>query len=171
MAQSHQNRIHAGVSAFLSASEGLTAAVERLNDAAAAHTPAGGGWNAAQIGYHVAITNDFLAGILTGAIPKAVPAPAGFQENLNVFAQVPSKVTTYPALEPPAGVARAQAIAKLRESTARAVKAIETLSADRASGQVVEFPFGAISLYQLSEFLGGHVVRHQAQLQRATASV
>jgi hypothetical protein len=28
-----------------------------------------------------------------------------------------------------------------------------------------------ISLYQLGEFLGAHVVRHRAQLQRATADV
>jgi hypothetical protein len=171
MAQSHQNRIHASVSAFVSASEGLIAALERLNDGAATHAPACGGWNAAQIAHHVAVTNDFLAGILTGAIPKAVSAPAGFQENPDVFAHLPSKVTTFPALEPPAGVTRAEAIAKLRESTAQAAKAIEGLSADRASGHVVEFPFGAISLYQLSEFIGGHVVRHQAQLQRSIASV
>jgi hypothetical protein len=171
MAQSHQNRIHANVSAFVSASEGMIAALERLDDAAATHTPADGEWNAAQIGYHVATTNDFLAGILTGAIPRTAPAPAGFQENPNVFSQVPSKVTTFSALEPPANVTRAQAIAKLRESTSQAVKAIEGLNAERASGQVVEFPFGAISLYQLSEFIGGHVVRHHAQLQRATASV
>ena len=171
MAQSHQNRLHASVSAFLSASEGMISALERLNDAAATHPPAGGGWNAAQIGYHVATTNDFLAGILTGAIPKAVPAPAGFNENPTVFSGVPSKVTTFPALEPPASATRAEALARLRASTAQAVKAIEGLSGERASGQVVEFPFGAISLYQLAEFLGGHVVRHQAQLQRATATV
>jgi len=149
----------------------MIAALERLNDAAAMHTPAGGGWTAAQIGYHVATTNDFLGGILTGAIPKAVAPPAGFQENPNVFSQLPTKVTTFAALEPPANVTRAQAISKLRESTAQTVKAIEGLNAERASGQVVEFPFGKISLYQLAEFIGGHVVRHHAQFQRATASV
>jgi hypothetical protein len=171
MAQSHQNRIHASVSAFVSASEGLIAALERLNDTAATHTTPGGGWSAAQIGYHVATANDFLAGILTGAIPRSIPAPAGFQENPNVFSQLPSKVTTHSALEPPADATRGQSIAKLRHSTALAVKAIEGLTAERASGQVVEFPFGAISLYQLSEFIGGHVVRHTAQLERATTGV
>ena len=171
MARSHQNRIHASVSAFLSASEAMIAALERLNDAAASQSPASGGWSAAQIGYHVATTNDFLAGILIGVIPKAVPAPAGFVEKADLFSQLPTKITTFEALEPPANVTRTQAIAKLRESTAQAVKAIEGLSAERASGHVVEFPFGAISLYQLAEFIDGHVVRHQAQLQRAPASV
>jgi hypothetical protein len=149
----------------------MIAALERLNDAAAIHPPAGGGWTPAQIGYHVVMTNDFLAGILTGAIPRAVPAPPGFQENSSLFSGLPDRVTTFPALEPPAAATRAEAIAKLRESTAQTVKAIEGLTADRASGQVVEFPFGRISLYQLVEFIGGHVMRHHAQLQRATATV
>ncbi len=171
MSQPHQNRIHASVNAFVSASEGLIAALERLTDAAATHTTTGGGWSAAQIGYHVATANDFLVGILTGAIPRSIPAPAGFQENPSVFSQLPSKVATYSALEPPTNATRAQSIAKLRQSTAQAVKAIEGLTAERASGQVVEFPFGAISLYQLSEFIGGHVVRHKTQLERASAGV
>lgn len=171
MAQSHQNRIHASVSAFLSASEDMIAALERMNDAAAAHAPPRGGWTAAQIGYHVAITNEFLAGILTGVIPKSFPAPAGFRENPNVFSGVPAKVTTFASLEPPAQVNRTRSIGKLRESTTEAVRAIESLTAERASGQVVQFPFGAISLYQLSEFLGAHVLRHHAQLQRASAVV
>src|SRR5215208_3513364 len=136
MAQSHQNRIHASVTAFQSASEGLIGALERLNDNAATYAPAAGGWNAAQIAHHVAVTNDFLAGILTGTIPKAVPAAAGFRENPDVFAQLPSKVTTFAALEPPAEVKREEAIAKLRHSTVQAVKAIEALTADRASGHV-----------------------------------
>lgn len=171
MAHSHQDRIHASVTAFLTASEGLIAALDRLNDAAATHTPPGGGWTPAQIGYHVAITNEFLVGILTGVIPKAFPAPAGFQENPTVFSALPAKVTTFSSLEPPADVTRPQAMARLRESTAVAVKAIESLTPERASGQVVQFPFGAISLYQLSEFLGRHVLRHEAQLQRAAAGV
>jgi hypothetical protein len=37
------------------------------------------------------ITDDFLAGILTGSIPKSVPAPSGFQENPNVFAGCPGE--------------------------------------------------------------------------------
>jgi DinB superfamily len=170
MAQSHQNRIHATVSAFLAASEGMIAAIERLNDAAAVHAPAGGGWNAAQIGYHVASANAYLAEILAGSIPRTRPAPDGFQENPHVFSGVPSKLKTFPSLEPPAVVTRTEALDKLRESTAQAVEAIEGLNAERAAGEVVDFPFGVISLYQLAEFLGGHVVRHQAQLQRATAS-
>ena len=171
MAQSHQNRIHATVSAFLSASERMIAAMERLNDAAAVHIPETGGWSAAQIGYHVASTNEYLAGILTGAIPRSRPAPDGFQENPHVFSGLPSKIKTFPSLEPPADATRAQAAAKLHDSTTRVVQAIEGLTAERAAGEVIDFPFGVISLYQLAEFLTRHVLRHETQLQRATASV
>ena len=85
MAQSHQNRIHASVSAFQSASEGLIASLERLNDDVATRAPRDGGWNAAQIGYHVATTNEFLSGLLDGSVPSAIPAPTGFVENPGIF--------------------------------------------------------------------------------------
>ena len=171
MGQSHQNRIHATVTAFLSASEGFIAAVERLNDAAAVHPSPGGGWNPAQIGWHVASANEYLAGILSGGISRARPAPEGFQENPHVFSGLPSQIKTFPSLEPPADATRPQAVAKLRASTAQMVQAIEGLTVDRARGEVIDFPFGVISLYQLAEFVTRHVARHQAQLQRATASV
>jgi DinB superfamily len=171
LAQSHQNRIHATVSAFQSASEGLIAAMERLDDEAAVRVPPGGGWNPAQIGYHVASANEYLAGILAGSVRRSRPAPEGFLENPHVFSGLPSKIQTFPALEPPSNASRAQAIAKLRDSTAQVVQAIEGLSVERAAGEVIDFPFGLISLYQLAEFLTRHVLRHEAQLQRATVAV
>jgi hypothetical protein len=171
MGQSHQNRIHATVTAFVSAADAFIAAIEQLNDTAAVHPPSGGGWTPAQIGWHVASANEYLAGILTGAIPRAHPAHEGFQEDPHVFSGLPSKIKTFPSLEPPAGATRSQAVAKLRESTAQMIQAIEGLSVERAAGEVIDFPFGVISLYQLAEFVTRHVARHQAQLQRATASV
>ena len=171
MAQTHQNRIHASVSAFQSASDDLIAALERLDDKAATRVPQDGGWNAAQIGYHVATTNDFLAGVLTGTIPSAVPTVPGFAESSEVLKRVPAKLETFPQLEPPATVTRADAIAKLRQSTSATVKAIESLAADRAAGYCVQFPVGQLSMYQVADFIGGHVLRHQKQLQRATAGV
>ena len=167
MAQSHQNRIHASVSAFQSASEQLIAALERLNDDVATRAPQAGGWNAAQIGYHVATTNEFLSGMLSGAVPTAVPAPAGFAENPGVFNNIPSKIETFPQLQPPPSVTRAEAIEKLRRSTSSTVQAIESLSAERAGGYCVQFPIGQLSMYQVADFIGGHVVRHQKQLERA----
>jgi DinB superfamily len=169
MAQSHQNRIHASVSAFQSASEQLIAALERLNDELATRPPGDGGWNAAQIGYHVATTNEFLSGLLSGAVPGAVPVPDGFAENPAIFNNVPAKIETYPQLQPPAGVTRADAIERLRVTMGTTVQAIESLTADRAGAFTVPFPMGHLSMYQVADFIGGHVIRHQKQLQRATA--
>jgi hypothetical protein len=168
MAQSHQNRIHASVSAFQSASEGLIASLERLNDDVATRAPRDGGWNAAQIGYHVATTNEFLSGLLDGSVPSAIPAPAGFVENPGIFNSFPSKIETFPQLQPPPTVTRADAIDKLRRSTSTTVQAIESLTAERAGGYCVQFPVGQLSMYQVADFIGGHVVRHQKQLERAT---
>ena len=55
MAQSHQNRIHASVSAFQSASEQLIAALERLNDDVATRAPQGmkNSWKRSGFGWNV----------------------------------------------------------------------------------------------------------------------
>jgi len=171
MSQSHQNRIHACAAAFTTANDAFVSSLQRLSDEAAARTPAGGGWTAAQIAWHVAVTNDLLAGMLTGDVPSAVPAPPDFKENPAIFSTVPAKIETFPILEPPPSAARASAMMKLKESAAGTVKAIEALQADRACGHVVPLPFGQVSLYQLCEFIGAHVARHQAQLDRAIAGV
>jgi len=170
MTASRQNRIHACVAAFQAASDALVSSLEGLTDELATRTPPEGGWTPAQIGWHVAATSDLLAGMLTGDVPGAVPAPPGFIENAAIFTAVPSKVETFPVLQPPASTARAAAIARLNTSASATVKAIEALEAERASGHVVQLPFGHVSLYQLCEFIGAHVARHQAQLDRALAA-
>ena len=75
MTASRQTRIHACVTAFQTASDALVSSIEGLSDEAAMRTPPTGGWTPAQIGWHVAATSDLLAGMLTGDIPGAVPAP------------------------------------------------------------------------------------------------
>jgi hypothetical protein len=89
MANSHETRIHNAVNAFEEANASMVRLLEALNDEAARRAPSDGGWNPAQVGYHVAITNELFAGILAGAVPMAKPAPAGFAENPNVFSNVP----------------------------------------------------------------------------------
>jgi hypothetical protein len=170
MANPHEKRIHNAVNAFEEANASMVRLLEALNDEAAKRAPSGGGWNAAQVGYHVAISNELFAGILAGAVPMAKPAPPGFNENPNVFSNVPSKVSTFPALEPPAAVSRDEALSKLRSAQAQIVGAIKALSPDSASGRVMELPFGAITMYQAAEFAGAHIHRHIAQIQRCTAS-
>lgn len=170
MANSHETRIHNAVNAFEEANASMVRLLEALNDEAARRAPSDGGWNAAQVAYHVAITNELFAGILTGSVPMAKPVPAGFAENPNVFSNVPSKVDTFPALQPPAVVSRDEALSKLKSAQAQMVGAMKALSPDSASGRVMELPFGAITMYQAAEFAGAHIGRHIAQIHRCTAS-
>ena len=52
-------------------------------------------WTAAQIGWHVATTNDWIAGVLIGTTPMAEPAAPGFRETLHMH-PLPQRVKTAP---------------------------------------------------------------------------
>lgn len=143
--------------------------LERLSEAAATRAPAEGGWNPAQIGWHVAVANEMLAGALTGTVPMAKPVPPDFTEDPAFFSRIPAKVRTFPQLEPPPDATLNTALGKLRASTASVVNALETMSEERARGHVVEFSMGGMSMYQFADFTVGHVSRHQAQLDRTIA--
>ena len=118
---------------------------------------------------HLALSNELFAGILTGAVVMAQAVPDGFTEDSAVFSKVPTKITTFPSLEPPDGVTRAEAVERLRRANEQVVAAIEGLSDQRGGGHCVQLPFGTISLYQFADFTGAHMIRHTAQLERATA--
>jgi len=166
----HDDRIRSIDNTFITANGELIAAIERLNDQAATRRPSDGGWSAAQIGYHVALTNEFLSAVMSGGVAEmAVPKPAGFQEALATL-ELPAKVKTFPALEPPADTSRADAIAKLTGSAGAFAQALGTVSQERCAGTCIQMPFKAVfSLYEVGEFAVGHVHRHIGQLQRTTA--
>lgn len=125
-------------------------------------------WSAAQIGWHVALTNEWVAGVITGATPMAQPAPAGFKETLHTLT-MPDKIKTFPSLEPPAVVGRDSALEKLRASGQQMSKAIASLTPERGGGYTVTLPFGTLSLYELADFAAGHIARHLAQVDRTIA--
>jgi len=145
--------------------------VSRLRDmppAAAEERPDLDAWSAAQIGWHVALANEWIAGILTGATPMAEPAAPGFRETLHTLT-LPDKVKTFPTLEPPAVVGRDSALEKLRASGQHMSKAIASLTTDRGGSYTVTFPFGTLSLFELGDFAAGHVARHISQVERTVA--
>jgi hypothetical protein len=148
-----------------------TSLVNRLRDmppGAAEHRPDGESWSAAQIGCHVALTNESIAGVLTGATPTAQPAPDGFTECFNAAA-MPAKVKTSSRLEPPHPVSRDAALERLRASSQHMSKAIASLTPERGSGYTVTLPFGTLSLFELADFAAAHVTRHCHQVDRAVA--
>jgi len=170
MSTSHESRISNAISSLQAATASIVQVLEALTDEAARTAPQGGGWSPAQVGLHVAMTNDLFAEIITGGVPMSKPAPVGFSEDPDVFSKAPSKIKTPDPLEPPAaGVTRADAIARLRSAQMTAEGALKTLSPDRASGRVIELPLGVITLYQAAEYLGPHTSRHIAQIQRCLA--
>lgn len=125
-------------------------------------------WTAAQIGWHVATTNDWIAGVLIGTTPMAEPAAPGFRETLHM-ATLPEKIKTPPALEPPSIVGRDSAMEKLRASGQHMSKAIASLTPERGSGYTVTLAFGTLSLFELADFASGHIARHIAQIDRTVA--
>jgi hypothetical protein len=168
---SHHERITAQQADFTAAMKQFEETVGRMDDAAATKAPADGGWTVAQIAWHVGQTNELLAGVLSGQVPMATPAPEGFAENPNVFSGVPDKIKTFPQLEPPPGTTRADGLGKLKGSAHSYLETLQALPAERASGYCVDFPFGKLSLYQIADFAAAHVGRHHRQVQRATAGV
>lgn len=130
----------------------------------------GEGWSAAQIGTHVAMTNEFVAAVLTGQTPMAQPAPEGFQESFSPDA-LPAKAQAPAVLQPPAVVGLDAAIERLRASAQSVSKAIAALTPDRGAHYCVSMPFGTLSLFELADFTAAHVSRHAAQVQRSIARV
>ena len=125
-------------------------------------------WSPAQIGCHVALTNDWIAGVLTGSTPMAHPAAASFKESFNPGG-LPAKVKTFPTLEPPHPVSRDAALERLRASGQHVTKAIASLTPERGSGYTVTLPFGTLSLFELADFTAAHVARHYQQLEQTVA--
>jgi hypothetical protein len=147
-----------------------TSLVNRLRDlppGAAEQRPDDDCWSAAQIGCHVALTNEWAAGVLTGSTPMATPAAPGFRESFNPGA-IPSKLKTFPSLEPPHPVSRDAALERLRTSGQHMTKAIAALTNDRGAGYTVALPFGTLSLFELADFTAAHVARHCQQVERCS---
>ena len=169
MAAPHETRIQSAVNRFEETNAKMVALLEALSDEAAKRAPSEGSWTPAQVGYHVAVTNELFAGILSGAVPFARQSPPGFSENPDVFASLPSQVRTLPPLEPPPAASRGEVIDKLKSAERALITAIKALPSDRAASQVMDLPFGTITMYQAAEFTGAHVVRHLDQIRRCTS--
>ncbi len=154
---------------FNAAHHTLAVKLRDLPAATAEQPPDQEAWSAAQIGWHVAQVNEWIAGVLTGSTGSAQPVPSGFKETFNATT-LPTKIKTSSALEPPPVVGRDVALERLRASGQHMSKAIASLTPERGGGFCVEMRFGILSLFELAEFAAGHVNRHVAQLARVTAT-
>ena len=151
---------------FGAAQTALISQFRELVPGSGEHQPAADAWSAAQIVCHVAMANEWAAGVLTGATPLAQPAPAGFGERATPIdiPRVPRQ-KTFP-LPPPTVVGAEAALERLRASGHRLSKAIASLTPERGSGYCVTLPFGTISLFELAELTTAHVARHTSQVEK-----
>src|SRR4051794_29675492 len=144
---------------FNAAQSAIVGRLREMPAGVAETAPADDAWTPAQIGWHVALTHDLIAGVLLGSVPMAQPAAPGFKERFDGSA-MPAKLKNPPPLDPPAVVGRDSALEKLRASGQQLTKAMASLTPARGSGYTVALPFGTLSLFELAEFAAGHVTRH-----------
>jgi len=159
------DRVTSILARFQSAQNAIVGKLRELPPESAEHRPAAEAWSAAQIGFHVATTNEWIAGVLNGSTPMAQPAPAGFAGTFNPKS-LPARIKTFPTLEPPAVVSAEVALERLRASGHNLSKAIASLSAERGAGHCVTLPFGTLSLFELADFTTAHILRHISQIER-----
>src|SRR5687767_6901570 len=76
---SHDERIAATAGAFESAMARFLARIEATPDAVAERVPADGGWSAAGIAWHVAVTNEQFAGLVDGTVPGSRRLPTSIR--------------------------------------------------------------------------------------------
>jgi hypothetical protein len=160
------DRAAALLAKFNATNQALVTKLREMPAAAAEHAPGDDQWSAAQVGWHVALTNDWIAGVLLGSTPAAHPVPAGFKERFDAGA-LTTKLKTLAAFEPPAAVSRDSALGRLRASGQQVSKAIAALTPERGANYCVTLRFGTLSLFEFADFAASHVGRHVAQVDRA----
>lgn len=158
------DRAAAILARFNAAHQALVSQFRELPPGAAEHQPTGGAWSAAQIVGHVAMANEWVAGVLTGTTALARPAAEDFTERFSPVAVPRQKTFPLPA---PAVIGGEAALERLSVSGHHLAKAIATLTPARGAGYTVDLPFGTISLFELADLTAAHVARHLDQVERA----
>lgn len=144
------------------------ARLEAASAEAAERPAAGGGWSAAQIGWHVAATNEGFAALVDGSRPLARAPEPGFEETpfTDLQARVPDKLEAPDMFTPPPGVTRDEALARARASAQRFAEAYRGLSEER-SRWTIKSILGLLTVAQVGDWAVAHVIRHNAQAKRA----
>ena len=169
----HYARVRQMRQAFAEANERLAARLRGCDDQSAERAPAGGGWSAAQIGWHVSRVTTTFAGLLTGEVPGAQRLPEGFAPRAwaEVVAGIPHKQEARGAVVPPKVVRRVDALKDVEASGVRMAHAFDALTPERGSRHgITHAAVGTITLYQVGEWAIAHVIRHNKQAKEAIAA-
>jgi hypothetical protein len=150
--------------------------VKRLSEApaeAAERAPAGGGWSAAQIGWHVAAVDASFAGLLSGERPGAQPLPDGAAERpwTEIVQGMPARIEAGKRMQPPADPKRDDVLKLLAEASAKLDAALADLDEDRGSRYAITHPaIGTVCLRQFGDWATAHTIRHNAQAKQVLLS-
>jgi uncharacterized damage-inducible protein DinB len=165
---SHADRVANLRQSYATAHGRFVDRLQRVSVEAAERAPSGGGWSAAQIGWHVAAVDAAFADLISG-VRATQPLPDDFRERAwtDVVAEIPSSLQASSAVTPPAGVRRADVLPALEASAQKIDAALEGLTVDRGSRfGLTHRIVGTISLYQVGEWAIAHTIRHNAQAKR-----
>ena len=169
--EAHSEKIARVRAAYKEARGRFAARLRDASDADVHRTPAGGGWSAAQIGWHVAAVDSSFAAVLSGAVPAAKPlGDADVRSWTDIVAGMPAKLEAGKRVQPPEVVSRDEVLASLAESAGALDAALAALPEDRAGGYAITHPvIGTVALGQVGEWATAHVIRHNAQAKRVLA--
>jgi uncharacterized damage-inducible protein DinB len=170
--ETHAERIERVRAAYREARARLAARLRDADELAVHRTPKGGGWSAAQIGWHVAAVDASFAAVITGEVAAAKPladgAPA--RDWAEIAASTPERIEAGRRVQPPADVRREDVLASLDESARTLDAALAGLAEDRANGYAMTHPaLGVVALAHVGDWAVAHVARHNRQAKRALA--
>ena len=171
--ETHAERTARVRAAYTEARERLAARLRDASDADVHRTPEGGGWSAAQIGWHVAAVDASFAAVLSGELPAARPLADGETARswAEIAAAIPQKIEAGRRVQPPDGVRRDDVLTSLADSARQLDAALAALPEARASGYTITHPvIGAVPLGCIGDWATAHVIRHNAQAKRVLAA-
>ena len=158
--------------AYREARERFAARLRGASDADVHRVPAGGGWSAAQIGWHVAAVDESFASILAGdsPVPKAIAEGETPRTWTQVVAGMPPSIEAGKRVRPPEDVKREDVLASLDASARQLDAALAALPEERATRFAITHPVvGTVALGLIGEWATAHVARHNAQAKRVLA--
>jgi hypothetical protein len=172
--ETHTERIARVRAAYKEARERFATRLRQAPDADVHRVPAGGGWSAAQIGWHVAAVDASFAAVLSGESPAAKPLADGAAVRpwSEVAASIPDRLDAGKRVQPPETVSRDEVLASLADSAAKFDAALAALPETRAAGFAISHPvIGVVALGQIGDWATAHVARHNKQAKRVLAEV
>jgi DinB superfamily len=162
MSGMHDLRVRAAAMSLDAATAAFLSFLSQLPESTS-ESPLPGGWSPARHAWHLALTNDVFSGALIGDGPITPVAGTSDFTDVQWNFTAPPRVAAPGILLPPKDATRAEAEARLRDSSTRLRPLIESLEASRGA-LTVQLPWNRVSVYQMTEWAAGHTLRHLSQV-------